>query len=138
MKLKSLALFSVIFLTDQLVKTYVNIAKPSYSWFHYTSNTGAAFGLLKDSNSLLAALTFGVIAIIFFFYFNKPAYFKNKYVEISAVLITSGAAGNLLDRLVYGHVIDYIDVGFWPIFNVADIALSAGAIILIICCWHEK
>ncbi len=138
MRLRFLVISSVIFLIDQLIKIYVNAAKPDYSGFHYVSNTGAAFGLLKGANPWLAGLTFTVILAIIFLYLTKPAQFKSGYVEISAALITGGAAGNLFDRLVYGHVIDYIDVGFWPIFNIADIALSAGAIILIICYWKEN
>jgi signal peptidase II len=50
----------------------------------------------------------------------------------------TGLVGNLIDRIVYGSVIDFINLKFWPIFNVADILISIGALILIIGMWHAE
>ena len=70
-----------------------------------------------------------IIGIIIYYYDKIP---KNKYAEISAALILGGAVGNLIDRVLRGHVIDFIDLRIWPSFNIADTAISIGAIGLIL------
>ena len=58
-------------------------------------------------------------------------------VRLSLGLQLGGAIGNLLDRIRYGHVVDFIDIGFWPIFNVADMAIVTGVGILAYCLWRD-
>jgi len=58
-------------------------------------------------------------------------------VCLSLGLQLGGAIGNLLDRIRFGHVVDFVDIGFWPIFNVADLAIVTGVAILAYCLWHE-
>lgn len=57
---------------------------------------------------------------------------QNLAVQISIGLIVGGALGNLIDRILLGYVIDFIQVGWWPVFNVADSAISVGAILLVL------
>ena len=58
-------------------------------------------------------------------------------VRLSLGLQLGGAIGNLIDRIHYGYVVDFVDIGFWPIFNVADVSIVAGVAILAYCLWRE-
>ncbi|MDD3345207.1 MAG: signal peptidase II [Candidatus Omnitrophica bacterium] len=90
-------------------------------------NSGAAFGMLK--NQLLLFVAISLFAIIFILLNlkkkNTPFLFR-----ISLALILAGAIGNLIDRLRFGYVIDFLDLRFWPVFNLADSALTVGALLL--------
>ena len=133
--------FGIVFLIyffDQLVKYYVNVIRPEYSYFHYVENTGAAFGLFRDNNYLLALFIFIVVCVIMYYYIYQAKYFKNKWVSLSTALIVGESLGNLTDRLIFGHVIDYVDFKYWPIFNIADVALTIGVIILIVTCYEDE
>jgi len=95
-------------------------------------NTGIAFGFFKDRG-----ITFIIIPVvaIFLLIFNIYYYRKNEKalsrVYIFAFsLILGGAIGNLIDRIVYGYVIDFIDFRVWPVFNIADSAITVGAILI--------
>jgi signal peptidase II len=139
MKKRVFFLISIIILViDQIIKYWINITKPTGRFIHYVNNTGAVFGMFQGYNNFFALATALVIGLIIYYYIYHHAYFKNKYVSLSAALILGGACGNLMDRIISGYVIDYLDVGFWPVFNLADIALTIGAIILIITYWNEK
>jgi signal peptidase II len=98
--------------------------------FHLTliHNTGAVFGILKGHNFIFIILS-SVIIILIIYYSYKTNDFNE---EILLVLILGGAVGNLIDRLVFGYVIDFIDFRIWPSFNIADSAISLGVILLII------
>ncbi len=101
----------------------------------HVHNTGAAFGMLKDSNLffvLLAAAALVVVGALAW----KGA-FAGTPTKIGAALLVSGILGNLTDRLLHGHVVDFLDVilpwyGHWPAFNIADscICIAAGLFIL--------
>ncbi len=58
--------------------------------------------------------------------------------KLALALIMGGAVGNLFDRLVYGYVIDFIDIKVWPVFNLADSAVVVGAAVLILVLWHQE
>jgi signal peptidase II len=97
--------------------------------FHLTlvHNKGAAFGLLKGQLSLfIFTSVLAVFLIVFTLKDNKQA----RSNRAALALILAGALGNLVDRLFYGHVIDFLDFRVWPVFNVADSAITVGAILL--------
>ena len=126
-------LLSVIVL-DQVAKYLVksnflpNSSMNITSFFSltFTQNTGVSFGLLKGYNSVFIVLSF--IALGFFSYI----YIKNKKYWTQLSLICAGIAGNLIDRLNFGYVIDLFDFHIWPVFNIADSAICIGIIWLII------
>ena len=95
--------------------------------FHITliHNRGAAFGILKDQLSLFIFTS--VFAIILIILKLKDT---GKYYGLSLSLILAGALGNLIDRLFLGYVIDFLDFRIWPVFNVADTAITIGAVLL--------
>lgn len=100
---------------------------PKLLSFNYVINTGAGFGLFKGMTLLLSLISLLVIILIFA---NIKKILKESYSWIVA-LILGGAITNLYDRLFFGFVIDFIDFGFWPVFNLADASISIGAIGLI-------
>lgn len=100
--------------------------------FYYKENTGASFSILEGHTYLLTILSaLLIVAIIIFDIFHKS---KNKLYTVSLALILSGAIGNLIDRLIFGYVRDFIRLDFvnFAIFNVADSCLTIGAILFCI------
>ncbi|HLB31781.1 MAG TPA: signal peptidase II [Gammaproteobacteria bacterium] len=101
-------------------------------------NTGAAFSFLDDAGGwqrwFFMALSTGVSIALLIWLYTLPG--QRRWLAASLALILGGAVGNLIDRVVAGYVIDFIDVfyGTWhfPAFNVADSAISIGAVMLII------
>jgi signal peptidase II len=96
-------------------------------------NTGASFGMLQGANSFFIVLS--IIALLLLAYFLKDFKKKEKYFVI---IIIAGLVGNLIDRIFLGLVIDFIDFKFWPVFNIADIAICIGVIGLIILLLKRK
>ena len=106
--------------------------------FHltYVKNTGAAFGILKDSTTFFFFFSILIIIgfIIFLYYINN----KNRWLFIASGLIIGGAIGNLIDRIRLGYVIDYLDFRIWPVFNLADSVVVIGTGILVIFIWNHE
>jgi signal peptidase II len=100
----------------------------------YIQNTGAGFGILKGSNTILIFTSLIIIGAILF---NFKKIIKEKPVHIPIALILGGAIGNLIDRILIGHVIDFMDFRIWPAFNVADSAITIGAVWLIVYFWKK-
>ena len=134
---KYLWLFSIVSLSvvffDQISKFLVVSFKPYwYSPFisiHLVTNTGAGFGILQGSNALLAIISFLVALGIILFYKKLP---QTKYEQIFIALFLGGAIGNLVDRVFRGFVVDFIDLSWWPAFNLADSALVVAVVGLVI------
>jgi signal peptidase II len=96
--------------------------------FTYTTNTGVAFGLFKDLGPIFVGVAVVVIAAIVIYQREVPQ--EAWLVRVALGLQLGGAAGNLIDRLRVGHVIDFIHFHFWPVFNVADSSIVIGVILL--------
>jgi len=93
-------------------------------------NTGAAFGILKNQTLLFIAISLIALPAIYFNFKGKAAEEQGRLSRLALLLLISGAIGNLIDRIIWGYVIDFIDFHIWPVFNVADSAISIGAILL--------
>ncbi|MBP7215720.1 MAG: signal peptidase II [Candidatus Omnitrophica bacterium] len=126
---------AIILVVDQLTKVLVTRALTLHqsvpllnNIFHLTLvyNTGAAFGLFK--NQILLFIATSLCAIILVSYNLKKTTLR--LPSVSLALILAGALGNLIDRLRFGFVIDFLDFRVWPVFNVADSAITIGAILL--------
>ena len=109
-----------------------------WKWL-YAENPGAAFGFMKQVPETTRDLTFfGLTLIVFFAILVVVIRTEERFWVVNTALISilAGAAGNFVDRIRYGYVIDFIDMhlGFmrWPTYNVADIAITVGVILLII------
>ncbi|WP_256359900.1 signal peptidase II [Methylacidiphilum caldifontis] len=103
---------------------------PDFLDFVYVENTGIAFGLFAGNNRFWEIFTL-LLILIGFFGFRKQI-FKTFFNRIISAMIFAGALGNWLDRIIHGHVIDFIDIHFfkyhWPAFNLADCYLTIGFI----------
>lgn len=133
----------IIILLDQLIKYLISkYMRPSQSipliknflYLTYIKNTGAGFGILKGSNTILIFTSLIIIGIILF-YFDRII--KEKPIHIPIALILGGAIGNLIDRLFLGYVIDFIDFRVWPTFNLADSCITIGALWLVVYFWKK-
>lgn len=93
------------------------------------------FGFLQAQNAALAWLTLIFIGALMYYYDRIP---NKKNVIILIALILGGAVGNLIDRAFLGFVRDFIAFTFWPTFNIADMAITVGAIGLLIYLWKKK
>ncbi len=97
-------------------------------------NTGAVFGLFQGQSFPLTIIALvGVAAILLFalrFSHHFPS-LNNSLGKVSLGLILGGTMGNLIDRLRFGYVTDFIDVGIWPSFNIADSSVVVGVIIVV-------
>lgn len=116
-----------------LVEKYLQSPYPIFGNFfelEYSQNTGIAFGL-PIPQIILIPVAF--ILMIFIFFFAKKELNLEKNISKTAIaLILGGALGNLIDRLVYGYVIDFIAVWEWPNFNLADIYISVGVLLILV------
>ena len=135
----------LIFIFDRISKIYISALLPSQksypvvkNFFHLTlvKNKGAAFGLLPGYLPLFLAVSFVTIIIILFLHFQKKI--KARAGTFALGLILGGTLGNLYDRLFHGAVIDFLDFRFWPVFNLADSAITGGVIILAWICLRGK
>ncbi len=101
-------------------------------------NTGAAFGLLRDAGGWqnTAFIGFALLVSAFIVYALVRAHRSDLQVAVALALILGGALGNVIDRLLYGYVIDFIDLHYrvwhWPAFNIADAAITVGAVLLVL------
>ncbi len=135
---------ALIFL-DQLSKILVvntmefqsTIVVTEYFSWHYVRNYGAAFSFLADQGGwqkyFFISLSF-VASIALIIWMKKTA-LTQRFELLGLSFVLSGAVGNLIDRTAYGFVIDFIDLHYqdfyWPVFNVADIAISLGVAVLL-------
>ena len=128
--IKKLFIISLIIIVlDQVTKILTkNIDYEIFPFFSfiYTTNTGAAFGVFKEQTTLITFLSIMIIGALIYFI---PKIEKENYFAYS--LLLGGAIGNLIDRIFLGHVRDFISIWVWPIFNIADIAISIGIILII-------
>lgn len=98
--------------------------------FTYILNPGAAFGLFKYQTTFLIVLTLVVLAAAIFY---RKEITKQPYIFRLAMAVgLGGAAGNLIDRLRFGAVVDFIELPYWPVFNVADMAILLGVSLIVI------
>jgi len=124
----SKALISSSLTTGQSIPIINNILHLTF-----IRNTGAAFGLFKNSTTffiIISMVAVVFIAILILSFIKKGELFHRSLVNLGLILIFPGALGNLIDRLRFGYVIDFIDVRVWPVFNIADTSITIGTILL--------
>jgi len=100
-------------------------------------NTGIAFGLFKQYPFVFTVVTAAAIVIIVYFLLQKK-YILNEWESFSLGFILGGSAGNLIDRLRFGHIVDFIDFRVWPVFNLADSFILIGAVILVFSIFFKR
>jgi len=137
--LASVAVVTVLF--DQLTKALVLrflgpagsieqvILIPGLLRLFYVENTGAAFGLFQGRNPVLAILALGLVLVLIVSFRHLAA---TRWGAVALGLQLGGAVGNLIDRFRHGFVVDFIDLSFWPTFNIADSAITIGVLLLLL------
>ncbi|MCX5790362.1 MAG: signal peptidase II [Elusimicrobia bacterium] len=99
-----------------------------FFYLTYVENTGAAFGLMQGANAFFIGVSITLLCGLLWLRRKiEPALWG---ARVATALVAGGALGNLYDRLVHGHVIDFLDFRVWPVFNVADSCISIGAVLL--------
>jgi len=132
---------------DQWTKSLVRANIPvggmwlpdSLQWLHpyarivHWYNTGAAFGMFKQGSMVFTVLAFIVIGLILYYYPQVDQ--ADWSLRLAMSMQLGGATGNLIDRLTIGHVTDFISVGKFAVFNVADASITVGAAVLFLGVW---
>jgi signal peptidase II len=110
--------------------------------FHltYVRNTGGAFGVLQGWGPVLLVISCVAMVVVLVLAWQQHARSQRKRVqEFALALLLGGALGNLIDRVQWGYVIDFLDFRVWPVFNVADTAITCGvALMLLDMCTTRK
>ncbi len=129
----------VLFIIESIIKYYIILNKIPKQGFYFFSgllqidfftNQNIAFGLPFPQILIIILVIFILIFLSFFWYLSL---FQQKIGQLIALsLIILGSLSNLLDRLIFGYVIDYINIFIWPVFNLADIMIVTGIIIYLI------
>ena len=96
---------------------------------HHVQNSGIAFGLFSSATSVVTALTAIAVAWMLVFFARSGA--RHPILPVALGLLIGGSASNLIDRLRLGHVTDFIDLRFWPAFNLADSFIVLGVLVLL-------
>ena len=143
-------LIVLLIVADQVTKALIAASPEQFGnlevihdffYITYVKNTGAAWSMLAGQRVFLSLLA-AVAILVMIFYLNKMLKEDNKLSAVALALMIAGAAGNLIDRLMFGYVRDFLNFyifGYdFPVFNVADICLTVGVCLLIISTIFEK
>jgi signal peptidase II len=122
-------IFSQTFAIGESVTLIPHVLK-----FTLVYNWGAGFGILQGQRIFF--LVFSLIVLGYIVY-NWKKISSNKMAAIPLGLLLGGILGNFIDRLIFGYVVDFIDIGVWPIFNVADSAITVGVIWMVVSIWKK-
>jgi len=142
-------ILSIVLMLDQVIKLLIRSKLelyqtitiiPKFFSITYVENTGAAFSILKDSTTLLTI--FSAVILAFLSEYIKKEKNFSKLSILSYGLLTGGIVGNMIDRVLHHAVTDYLSFTFFsysfPIFNLADIAITVGVFLLMIDMFKEK
>ncbi len=128
---------TLVVVLDQLMKWFIQKVNPQWNFslfeIHLITNTGAGFGILQNKTLLLAMFSFLVAVVILWNYRKIP---KERFAQICVALFLGGVLGNFIDRAFRGLVIDFIDLRFWPAFNLADMTISVAVVGLMWYSWR--
>ncbi|MBU4376979.1 MAG: signal peptidase II [Candidatus Omnitrophica bacterium] len=138
MKLRAALIAGLLVAVDQLTKFWasmhleLNNTRPLLkNVLHLTlvRNSGAAFGFFKERAAVFIFIS--VVAILLILFYAKRFERNYRFARTGLLLILAGTIGNLIDRIRFGYVVDFIDLRIWPVFNFADIFISLGGLLLI-------
>ncbi|MCP5101838.1 MAG: signal peptidase II [bacterium] len=155
-KKKYVLIFTLIILADQISKFIIKAEFASQPYkvitvlknlftIRYVQNQGAVWGIFSDAShtiipKIITGLSITALVIVIYFFLKLQSVCKWELTSLSFII--GGAVGNIIDRIVQGYVVDFLDVIIgtyhWPTFNVADSFITIGVIILIISIWRGK
>lgn len=138
----------IIVVLDQLTKVWIRQNLMLGEVFHpefwlsnyvrilYWKNTGAAFGMFQNLSGVFTVLSLIVSGVILYYFPQIPR--QDWLVRLAMGMLLGGAVGNLIDRLTLGYVTDFISVGEFPVFNIADASISLGVVVLFFGMWVQE
>jgi signal peptidase II len=141
-----LTISGVVALLDRFSKAWVRHhfqlgeSRAITSWFSltYIRNTGTAFGLFQGNNKALLILAFVILGVLLYGargLSERGGFFG----ALGVALVFGGAVGNVIDRIRFGQVVDFLDFHVWPVFNIADSAITLGTLSLILgLLWKDR
>jgi signal peptidase II len=135
MSLASIALAAVAAdqLTKWVVTSHLSLDQGDHVfgpfWIHHVQNSGIAFGLFSSRTAAVIVLTGIAVAWMLVFFARSGA--RHPVLPVALGLVIGGSMSNLLDRVRYGHVTDFLDVRYWPAFNLADSFIVIGVCTLL-------
>jgi len=143
-----LTVVPVVLVIDQVTKALVRANIPfgtvwmPWEWlrpvlkFVYWHNTGAAFGLFQNGGLIFGIMAVIVSIFIIVYYPQVPK--EEKLMRVALSMQMAGALGNLIDRIAFGPVTDFISVGTFAVFNIADSSITVGTALLILAIWQAE
>lgn len=143
-----LSIATIIVLLDQWTKNLVRTRIPfggswspwpwlePYARLVHWQNTGAAFGMFQNLSIVFTVLAFIVSVAILYYFPRVPR--SERLMRLALALQLGGAVGNLVDRLTLGTVTDFISLGGFAVFNIADACISVGTVLLIFAVWNNE
>lgn len=138
----------IVLIIDQITKWLASIFLledavviiPYFLSLSYVKNTGAAWSMFQNNGTLLGVL--GILVLLLIFASRKRLNLEDSRNQISYGLICAGIAGNIINRLAFGSVVDFIDFQVkhlhWPVFNIADSAICAGVLLYFLFTFYPK
>lgn len=138
----------IIIIVDQVTKYWVRANVPMgtvympdfwltpYMRLVNWHNTGAAFGMFQNNNTFFMIFSFIVSGIIIYYFPQVPR--EEWLIRLSMALLLAGAVGNLIDRIHQQYVTDFLSIGPFPVFNVADASISIGVVLLFFGMWQQE
>jgi signal peptidase II len=96
---------------------------------HHVTNSGIAFGLFASATSIVILLTGFAVAWMLYFFARSGS--RHPVLPVALGLVIGGSVSNLLDRVRLGHVTDFLDFRYWPAFNLADVCIVVGVVLLV-------
>lgn len=132
-----LMLAGIFLVLDQAVKFLFVRFQPfidlAFVKLHLVWNTGASFSILQDQNAILIYVALIVLGV-FLWQYEKIPLVQRRW----GILAAAGVIGNLIDRIVYGAVVDFFNLGWFPVFNVADSLIVISVIAIVYVSWREE
>lgn len=137
-----------IILLDQLTKYWIRqtlalgeVYRPDFWLSQYArlifwKNTGAAFGMFQNFGDIFSI--FSVVISVFVIYYFRQIPVEDWLIRLSMSMLLGGAVGNLVSRLTQGYVTDFISIGNFPVFNIADASISVGVVVLFFGMWIQE
>ncbi len=134
-----LAVLGLVVAADQAAKLVIErriplgasrIVLPGLLTLTHVHNRGIAFSVLGGIPVVVPAAI--ALTLLFILFYNRARWVRDPGARAGLALLCGGALGNVIDRLRVGAVVDYIDLQVWPVFNLADVAVTAGAAVLIL------
>lgn len=107
-----------------------------YARIVHWKNTGVAFGMFQGMGTVFAVLA-AIVSLVIIYYYPRVAG-DSRVLKVAMSLQLAGAMGNFIDRVTIGHVTDFLSIGDFPVFNVADACISVGVAILLIYVWVQE